>query len=136
MCWNSERIITDQLDQLHSNEIRYDSYCMTPNVLPGKIYSTDFRLFRFISHSLMAYLYSMPLYSRFTSVPHRYYTGTTLILHWYNYRIIHQTYQFSSLSCKFEMICANCLPVCIYVRVLGSVNLKSFRDKSYKCGYT
>ena len=80
--------------------------------------------------ALMPSMYSKSMSSRSPSILHQYKTATTLVL-----SPIHSLH--SPIWClAFLMVFKNCLPVCIYVRVFGSVNLKSFRDKSYKCGYT
>lgn len=91
--------------------------------------STDFPLYC----ALMASMWSMSMSSRSPSMLHQYKTATTLVL-----PSIYSphTHQFGVLLVHFLMVFKNCLPVCIYVRVFGSVSLKSFRDKSYKCGYT
>ena len=82
--------------------------------------------------ALMASMFSLSMSSRSTSIQHR----TTPLPHLYFHRFTHHTHQFGVSLVHFLMVFKNCLPVCIYVRVFGSVNLKSFRDKSYKCGYT
>ena len=106
LCWNTERIRTDELDQLQSNQIRYESCGMTLAVpLSSNIY-----WFHFIWY------------------------------HWYRTKISllhspnspHRSQHFAKNLWLFEI----CLPVYFYVRVVSSVNLKSFRDKSYECGYT
>ena len=136
LCWNSERIRTDELDQLHSNEKRFESYCMTPNVLVWikyiQVQLLVIRLvFRFIAHQ-----WRLCEACRCLAVPHSYYTNTRPLPDLYYHRFTHYTHQFGVSVVHFPMVFKNCLPVCIYVRVFGSVNLKSFRDKSYKCGYT
>ena len=106
LCWNTERIRTDELDQLQSNQIRYESCGMTLAVP----LSSNTYWFHFIWY-------------------HRYHTKISLL---HSPNSPHRSLHFANNLWLFEI----CLPVYFYVRVVSSVNLKSFRDKSYECGYT